>query len=127
MASPGLKTQFAVMASVPHAVTLRWWHVQMLEQHWAKVVEPAVEIAPPEQASCSAGLRALVDAVEARVLADLHAGIRALFVQARPRRATPCGGCREALPSSLPLGRNVASLLLGISCLMRRLCFRHPG
>ena len=58
--------------------------VQLLEQHWVKVVEPVVEVQPQELVSCSHGLRALVDAVEARVLADLQAGIAALFVQARP-------------------------------------------
>ena len=56
---------------------------QLLEQHWVKVVEPAVEIAPQEQMSCSHGLRALMDAVEARVLADLQAAIGALMQQAR--------------------------------------------
>ena len=56
---------------------------QLLEQHWVKVVEPAVEVQPQELVSCSHGLRALVDAVEARVLGDLQTGIAAVFVQAR--------------------------------------------
>ena len=50
-----------------------------------KVVEPVVEVQPQELVSCSHGLRALVDAVEARVLADLQSGFAALFVQARRR------------------------------------------
>lgn len=59
--------------------------VQLLEQHWTKVVEPAVEISAQEQLSCSTGLRALINAVEARVLSDLQAGISAQLQQARVR------------------------------------------
>jgi hypothetical protein len=62
--------------------------VQLLEQHWVNVVEPVVEVQPQELVSCSHGLRALVDAVEARVLADLQAGLAALFVQARAGSAS---------------------------------------
>ena len=61
-----------------------------------KVVEPAVEVQPQELVSCSHGLRALVDAVEARVLADLQTGIAAVFVQA-------CASC-------VPLSRRCAEL-----------------
>lgn len=42
-----------------------------------------MEISAQEQLSCSSGLRALINAVEARVLSDLQAGISALLQQAR--------------------------------------------
>ncbi len=65
------------------SLTKRCPCAQLLEQHWVKVVEPVVEVQPQELVSCSHGLRALVDAVEARVLGDLQTGIAAVFVQAR--------------------------------------------
>ena len=68
---------------------------QLLEQHWVKVVEPVVEVQPQELVSCSHGLRALVDAVEARVLADLQTGIAAIFVQARATPTLPFYGRAE--------------------------------
>jgi hypothetical protein len=55
--------------------------LQLLQQHYAKVVEPVVEMAPAEQSACSAGLTALVRAVEERALLSLQAGVAAFFNQ----------------------------------------------
>ncbi len=98
------------MISSGSSLTTHRPFAQLLEQHWVKVVEPVVEVQPQELVSCSHGLRALVDAVEARVLGDLQTGIAAVFVQARAfhssakhlngpaaRRRQRCHECRSCL------------------------------
>lgn len=57
--------------------------VQLLQQHYVKVIEPAVEVSPAEQTSCSTGLAALIRAVEDRALSTLQSGITVFFGQVR--------------------------------------------
>lgn len=54
---------------------------QLLQQHYAGVVEPAVEVSPPDAASCATGLAALTRAVEDRITAALAASISYLASQ----------------------------------------------
>ncbi len=56
--------------------------LQLLQQHYSTVVEPAVEVSPAEAASCAAGLGALTRAVEDRVTAALVAATSYLASQA---------------------------------------------
>lgn len=53
-------------------------------QHYRTVVEPAVEVSPPEAASCATGLAALTRAVEDRVTAALAASLSYLASQVLP-------------------------------------------
>jgi hypothetical protein len=61
--------------------TLRSCCAQLLMQHYSTVVEPAVEVSPPEAASCATGLAALTRAVEDRVTAALAASLSYLASQ----------------------------------------------
>lgn len=68
-------------AAAPCGLTIRARCPQLLMQHYSSVVEPAVEVSPPEAASCATGLAALTRAVEDRVTAALAASLACLASQ----------------------------------------------
>ena len=57
--------------------------VQLLQQHYRSVVEPAVEVSPQDSGSCATGLTALTRAGEDRVTAALAAALSYLASQVR--------------------------------------------
>lgn len=66
-----------ILAAVNIAASI----IRLLMQHYSTVVEPAVEVSPPEAASCATGLAALTRAVEDRVTAALAASLSYLASQ----------------------------------------------
>ncbi|KAK9823591.1 hypothetical protein WJX72_004079 [[Myrmecia] bisecta] len=55
--------------------------IKLLQQHYTKSIEPAVDDVLAESVSCSTGMAALIRAVEERVLATLQSALNAFFAQ----------------------------------------------
>lgn len=69
--------------TMPPIVAVWLCGTQLLQQHYAAVVAPAVERNPAEAATCTAGLTALTRAVEGRAAAALDDALLDLANQAR--------------------------------------------
>ena len=58
--------------------------IKMLQAHYAKVVAPLLEEAPPQAQQCSRGFAAMLRAVEDHIMSTLEAGIADFFSLVSP-------------------------------------------